>query len=92
VKTYFLVIRAKPVPGNPNFRVVPRVSAHFWVVERSPEGATRRAMHYLKSQGWNPGGVEQEAILSGPAMHAWSENETAGYRRARNFGISMFLK
>ncbi|WP_158447416.1 hypothetical protein [Syntrophotalea carbinolica] len=52
----------------------------------------RRARHYLKHQGWDPERVEQDAMLSGPALHAWSQNETAGYRRAQDVGISMFLK
>lgn len=92
MKTYFLVIRAKPALGNPNYRVVPSVEAHFWVKDRGPEGATRRALHFLKSQGWSPDEIEQDAILSGVGLHAGSENEIEGYRRAQNFGISMFLK
>lgn len=92
MKTYFLVLRAIPVPGNPNFRVVPGVSAQFWVKEHTPEGAMRRARYYLEHQGWLADRIEQDAMLSGPALHAWSQNETAGFRRAQDFGISMFLK
>ncbi|APG25976.1 MAG: hypothetical protein PHC98_02100 [Syntrophotalea acetylenica] len=91
MKIYFLVIRARPVPGNPNYRVVPGVSARFWVMEQSSSGALHRALYFLKCKGYVAIGVEQPAIPAGAAMHAWSENEMAGYQRARNFGISMFL-
>ncbi|MDK2849048.1 MAG: hypothetical protein PWP34_2401 [Desulfuromonadales bacterium] len=92
MKTYFLILRARPVPGNPNFGVVPGVSAYFWVRERRPDGAMRRARHYLKHQGWGLERIELDAMLSGPALHSWSENESAAYRKAQEFGISMFLK
>lgn len=92
MKTFFLIIRAKPILGNPNYRVVPSVDAHVWVVDRGPDGATRRALHFLKGQGWLPDGIEQDAILSGAGLHAGSKNEIEGYRRAQDYGISMFLK
>jgi hypothetical protein len=92
VKTYFLIIRAMPSAKNHNALTVPSVEAHFWVLERSTQGALRRARYYLKQSDWIPGEVELPPVPISALEHRPSATESDHFRQAQRHGIAMFLK
>jgi hypothetical protein len=52
MKTFYLTFNAVPFPDNPESREVRSGRVHFWVLERSPDGATRRGNHFLRHYRW----------------------------------------
>ena len=92
LKTYFLIIRALPSEKNHNALTVPSVEAHFWVRDKSAEGALRRARFYLEQKDWIPGTVELSPTLTSAMEYHPSATERANLREAQRFGIAMVLK
>ncbi len=92
LKTYFLIIRAMPSEKNHNVLTVPSVEAHFWVREKSAEGALRRARFYLEQKDWLPGTVELQPTLTNAMEYHPTRDEKTKLSEAQRFGIAMALK
>lgn len=88
MKIYYLEFRAQATPADSGGQIEEQL-VRFWVVDRDPDGALRRAHHFLVQNDWQPAGLEQPPReASVPADDAAGE-EAAGYRQARRYGIAM---
>lgn len=89
MKTYYLEFRAREVTVGTADSQSEEKLIRFWVVDRDPDGALRRAHHYLVQDGWQPDGLErapEEALL--PQNDA-ADEEVDGFEQAQRLGISM---
>ncbi len=89
MQTYYLEFRAQEAPigdaGSPTGEKLVR----FWVVDRDPDGALRRAHHYLVQNGWQPAGLEQPPAEVLPPKGDAADEEVACYEQAQRYGIAM---
>lgn len=92
LQTYFLIIRAIPSAENHNRLTVPCVEAHFWVRDKSAEGALQRARFYLEQKNWIPEAIELKPTLTSSMEYLPTETEKANYQQAQRFGIAMWIK
>jgi hypothetical protein len=89
MKTYYLEFRAQEAVGEASDSLAEEKLVRFWVVDRDPDGALRRAHHYLVQNGWKPDGLERapEEVLE---QQTDIDNEDAAcYEQAQRHGISM---
>ena len=89
MKTFYLEFNAQQSPvgdaGSPG--VTKRI--RFWVVDRNPDGALRRAHHYLVQNGWQPAELAYPpADLEAPENDA-GHLERDCYEQAQRYGIAM---
>ncbi len=91
MKTYYLEFRAQVVSLGTADSPAEKQLVGFWIVDRDPDGALRRAHHYLVQNGWQLDGLERppEVVLQ-PKADAGAE-EVAGYEQAQRHGIAMAL-
>ena len=89
MKTYYLEFRAREASGGTADSQAEAKLVRFWVVDRDPDGALRRAHHYLVQNGWQPDGLEQapEEVL--PPKIDVVEEEAACFEQAQRYGIFM---
>ena len=89
MKTYYLEFRAQEAPfgdaGSPSGESLVR----FWVVDRDPDGALRRANHYLVQNGWQPAGLEHPPMEVATPLDDANAQEVAFYEQAQRYGIAM---
>jgi len=89
MKTYYVEFRAREVSGKIDDNQVEEKLVRFWVVDRAPDSALRRAHHYLVQNGWKPDGLErppEQVLLSRAAA---GNQDAACYEQAQRYGISM---
>ncbi|APG28755.1 hypothetical protein A7E78_13495 [Syntrophotalea acetylenivorans] len=89
MKTYYLEFRAREELDGPVDSLTEEKLVRFWVVDRSPDGALRRAHHYLVQNGWQPDGLErspEEVLLPQTDM---DDQDMECYEQAQRYGISM---
>ncbi len=65
--------------------------ARFWVVARDPDGALRRAHHYLVQHGWQPADLVLPPVRA-KRPEGCDVEERAGYEEACRHGIAMAMK
>ena len=89
MKTYYLEFRAQEVlPGTAD-NLAEEKLVRFWVVDRDPDGALRRAHHYLVQNGWKPDGLERSPEEVPLPQADAAEEDAACYEQAQRYGISM---
>ena len=91
MKTYYLEFRAQEAPLGAIDSPIEEKLVRFWVVDRDPDGALRRAHHYLVQNGWKPEGLERspEEVLLPPTDV--DDKDTAYYEQAQRYGIFMTM-
>jgi hypothetical protein len=89
MKTYYLEFRAQEAPLGAADSPIEEKLVRFWVVDRDPDGALRRAHHYLVQNGWKPAGLERppEEVLLSPDDAG--DKDIACYEQAQRYGIFM---
>lgn len=89
MKTYYLEFFAEETPvGVLNGPKQPR-RIRFWVVDRDPDGALRRAHHYLVQDGWQPADLARAPAEIWRPEEACAAEEAACYQQAQRYGIAM---
>ena len=89
MKTYYLEFCAQQRPQGDTGSPSVDQQVRFWVVDRDPDGALRRAHHYLVQNGWRPANLEQSPVeVAAPAGDA-EEQERLCYEEAQRHGIAM---
>lgn len=91
MKVYYLEFFASKTPVDQMDSPREDKRARFWVLDRDPDGALRRAHHYLVEHGWQP--VE---LTLPPVRTKEPEDDNveqhAGYEEACRHGIAMVIK
>lgn len=89
MKTYYLEFRAREVTVGTAGRQAEEKLVRFWVVDRDPDGALRRAHHYLVQNGWQPADLERSPTQVLAPGGDGDEQEVACYEQAQRHGIAM---
>lgn len=89
MKTYYLEFCAREVAAGTADSQTKEKRVRFWVVDRDPDGALRRAHHYLVQNGWQPEGLEQAPVEVLPAKSDIQDEEAVCFEQAQRFGIFM---
>ncbi len=89
MKTYYLEFRAQEAPLGTAESPIEEKRVRFWVVDRDPDGALRRAHHYLVQNGWQPAGLERPPAEVVAPLDDGDEQEVACYEQAHRHGIAM---
>lgn len=91
MKTYYLEFRAQEASLGAVDSPIEEKLVRFWVVDRDPDGALRRAHHYLVQNGWQPAGLKlpPEEVMA--PVDDGDEQEVALYEQAQRHGIAMAL-
>lgn len=89
MKTYYLEFRAQAVPVGDAGSPGGEKQVRFWVVARDPDGALRRAHHYLVQNGWQPAGLKRPPTACPLPIDVADQQETACYKQAQHYGIAM---
>jgi hypothetical protein len=89
MKTYYLEFRAHVDPLEATGSPIEEKLVRFWVVDRDPDGALRRAHHYLVQNGWQPADLERSPTQVLAPAGDGDEQEVACYEQAQRHGIAM---
>lgn len=89
MKTYYLEFRAQAASDQTADSPAEEKLVCFWVVDRDPDGALRRAHHYLVQNGWKPDGLERAPEEVQLPLADTDDKNTAYYEQAQRHGISM---
>lgn len=89
MKTYYLEFRAQETSVGATDSPAEEKLVRFWVVDRDPDGALRRAHHYLVQNGWKPDNLERPPQEVLPPRDDADDKDTAHYEQAQCYGISM---
>lgn len=89
MNTYYLEFRAQEAPVGDAGTPGGEKQVRFWVVDRDPDGALRRAHHYLVQNGWQPAGLKRPPTACRQPADDADQQETACYEEAQRYGIAM---
>lgn len=89
MKTYYLEFRAREELDGTAESLSEEKLVRFWVVDRDPDGALRRAHHYLVQNGWQPDGLERSPEEVQLPQEDTEDQDMMRYEQAQRYGISM---
>jgi len=90
MKTFYLVIKAVPIQKKPPNDRAKGILASFWVLDKTPENALRRAIFYLFRHGYHPKDLEKEPVEITAEHYADHERELGlvNFQKAQRYGIA----
>ncbi len=89
MQTYYLEFRAQQGSGWDAGSPGGEKKICFWVVDRDPDGALRRAHHYLVQNGWQVAGLKRPPTACRQPTGDGDQQEAACYEQAQRYGIAM---
>jgi hypothetical protein len=89
MKTFYLTFNAAPFADNPESREVQSGLVHFWVLEHSPDGATRRGNHFLRHYRWQARKLVQPPMEVTEKMYDQDIIARHNFRLAHKYGIAV---
>ncbi len=91
MKTYYLEFFAVEAPVGVVIGATEHKRICFWVVDRDPDGALRRAHHYLVQNGWQPADLARAPAEIRPPEETAADEGAACYQQAQRYGIAMAI-